>query len=199
MLRLGRLVVSAGDLDPLQERPDDAVLELRQGRRNEGQRRRSVQIPGRQVGCELGARPSRRREVRERRHHGRRQCGRRRCRQGPRWDRREARGRRHDPAQRRGGDLSRDTPQARGNRRAQKLQPARASNSRRRLLSSSPGTPVLRRSRPFPKTRSCPTQTPSWTPPGSPPARSVNLHRLHRPVPGNNGRTRLRPPASQTP
>ena len=27
MLRLGRLVVSAGDLDPLQERPDDAVLE----------------------------------------------------------------------------------------------------------------------------------------------------------------------------
>ena len=128
-------------------------------------------------------------------HHGRRQCGRRRCRQGPRWERREARGRRHDPAQRRGGDLSRDTPQARGNRRAQKLQPARASNSRRRLLSSSPRHPSAPQPI-FPKTRSCPTQTPSWTPPGSPPARSVNLHRLHRPVPGNNGRTRLRPPAS---
>ena len=175
MLRLGRLVVSAGDLDPLQERPDDAVLELRQGRRNEGQRRRSAQIPGRQVGRELGARPN-----------------------GVIWTTPAG----APPVPTRaplGPEGSRDTPQARGNRRAQKLQPARASNSRRRLLSSSPGTPVLRRSRPFPKTRSCPTQTPSWTPPGSPPARSVNLHRLHRPVPGNNGRTRLRPPASQTP
>ena len=78
----------------------------------------------------------------------------------------EARGRRHDPAQQRGGDLGRDTPQARGNRRAQKLQPARASNSRRRLLSSSPRHPGAPSQPLFPKTRSCPTQTPSWTPPG---------------------------------